>query len=68
MSGIGAMAAALTTVGNAAWMPQRVTAATTSPLPDIQFDIGAFVQPAQTIAGVAVDFGVLYTFLAPCRR
>ena len=37
----------------------------TGPLPDIQFDIGAFVHPAQTIAGVLVDFGVLYTFLAP---
>jgi hypothetical protein len=65
VGGIGAMAAALTTVGNAAWMPQRAKAATMTALPDIQFDIGAFVHPAQTIAGVLVDFGVLYTFLAP---
>jgi hypothetical protein len=66
VGGIGAMAASLTTVGAAAWRPQRANAATTSTsLPDVQFDIGAFVHPAQTTAGVLVDFGVLYTFLAP---
>lgn len=65
VGGIGAMAAALMTVGNAAWMPQRAKSSTMTALPDIQFDIGAFVHPAQTIAGVEVDFGVLYTFLAP---
>ncbi len=66
VGGIGAMVTSLTTVGAAAWRPQRANAATASTsLPDIQFDIGAFVHPAQTIAGVLVDFGVLYTFLAP---
>ncbi|HEY3907967.1 MAG TPA: hypothetical protein VGM14_28945 [Streptosporangiaceae bacterium] len=76
VGGIGAMAATVGTVGAAAWTPLRAKAATTrpmgsmaqsasGPLPDIQFDIGAFVHPAQTIAGVLVDFGVLYTFLAP---
>lgn len=65
VGGIGAMAASLTTVGAAAWMPQRAKAATTTSYPDIQFDIGASVHPAQTIAGVLVDFGVLFTFLAP---
>ena len=76
VGGVGAMAATIGTVGAAAWTPLRAKAATTrsmspmaqaasGPLPDIQFDIGAFVHPAQTIAGVLVDFGVLYTFLAP---
>ena len=76
VGGIGAMAATVGTVGAAAWTPLRAKAAATKPmgsmaqsatgpLPDIQFDIGAFVHPAQTIAGVLVDFGVLYTFLAP---
>jgi hypothetical protein len=66
VGGIGAMAASFASVGAAAWRPQRALASTSSPsLPDIQFDIGAFVHPAQTIAGVLVDFGVLYTFLAP---
>ncbi len=66
VGGIGAMAATVTTVGAAAWRPQRANAATAATaFPDIQFDIGAFVHPAQTVAGVLVDFGVQYTFLAP---
>lgn len=76
VGGVGAMAATIGAVGAAAWTPLRAKAATTrslssmaqaaaGPLPDIQFDIGAFVHPAQTIAGVLVDFGVLYTFMAP---
>ncbi|HVB42742.1 MAG TPA: hypothetical protein VNF47_08575 [Streptosporangiaceae bacterium] len=65
IGGVGAMAATLTSVGATAWMPQRAQAATAASFPDIQFDIGAYVHPAQTIAGVLVDFGVLFTFLAP---
>jgi hypothetical protein len=77
IGGVGAMAASLLSVGAAAWTPQRAMAATTgrtaanaassstTAYPDTQFDIGAFVHPAQTIAGVLVDFGVLYTFMAP---
>lgn len=66
VGGIGAMAASFATVAAAAWRPQRAVASTNwRTLPDIQFDIGAFVHPARTIAGVGVDFGVLYTFLAP---
>ena len=73
VGGIGALAGGLLSVGAAAWTPQRAKAAVnaragaavTGSLPDIQFDIGAYVHPAQTIAGVLVDFGVLYTFMAP---
>jgi hypothetical protein len=32
-------------------------------LPDIQFDIGAFIAPVQTIAGVQFHFGPVYTSL-----
>ena len=65
VGGIGTTAAAFAAVGAVAWMPQRAEAATATAFPDIQFDIGAFVHPAQTIAGVPVDFGVVFTFLAP---
>lgn len=66
VGGIGAAATAFASVGSLAWMPKRVARAMpTTSFPDIQFDIGAFVHPAQTIAGVQVDFGVLYTFLSP---
>src|SRR2546421_10173267 len=34
-------------------------------LPDIQFDIGAFIAPAQTISGVPVRFGPEFTFSVP---
>lgn len=40
-------------------------------LPDIQYDIGAFVHPAQTVARVPVDLGVLtrrQNLLVPPRR
>ena len=33
--------------------------------PDIQFDIGNFIAPVQTVAGVPVHFGPVYTLLAP---
>ncbi|HEU5378789.1 MAG TPA: hypothetical protein VFV38_25480 [Ktedonobacteraceae bacterium] len=65
VGGMGAMATTLASVGSLAWMPKRVGAAPSITFPDIQFDIGAFVHPAQTIAGVPVQFGVTYTFMAP---
>jgi len=65
VGGIGTVAAAFATVGAVAWMPKRVSAMAATSFPDIQFDIGAFVHPAQTIAGIQVDFGVVFTYLAP---
>lgn len=67
VGGVGALATTLATVGSIGWMPRRVGATPSITFPDIQFDIGAFVHPAQTIAGVTVDFGVTYTFLAPAK-
>ncbi|MBO0692483.1 MAG: twin-arginine translocation signal domain-containing protein, partial [Acidimicrobiaceae bacterium] len=50
-----------------AWVPNRVALAATTTKSDIQFDIGAFVHPAQTVAGVLFDFGVLYTQFTTAR-
>ncbi|HEU5227030.1 MAG TPA: hypothetical protein VFU49_04390, partial [Ktedonobacteraceae bacterium] len=62
----GAGAATLAAVG-ANWRPDRIANAMPLAFPDTQFDIGAFVHPAQTIAGVPVQFGVTYTFLVPAK-
>jgi hypothetical protein len=53
-----------------AWAPQRIALASSTPS-DIQFDIGAFVHPAQTFndgaGNVVADFGVTFTMIAPAR-
>jgi hypothetical protein len=54
----GAMLAALEAL---AWKPARPALAATE-LPDIQFDIGSFIQPATAINGVQVQFGPVHTF------
>ena len=36
-------------------------------LPDVQFDIGRFISPAQTVDGIAVQFPPVYTLFAPAR-
>jgi hypothetical protein len=43
---------------------RRVSAAT---LPNIQFDIGNFIGPAQTINGVQVRFGPVFVLFVPLR-
>src|SRR5712692_8867110 len=40
---------------------QRLAIAAPATLPDIQFDIRAFVPPAQTVDGVIVRFGPVFT-------
>ncbi len=71
--GAGASAAVMAGVGSLAWAPKRVaakpaaaTAVNTTP-PDIQFDLGNFLHPVQTIAGVPVQFGVVFTFMQPAK-
>jgi hypothetical protein len=49
-----------------AWTPQRLALAATS-LPDIQFDIGNFIPPAQTINGVVVRFATVFTLFVPAK-
>ncbi|HLG64966.1 MAG TPA: hypothetical protein VKY19_23725 [Ktedonosporobacter sp.] len=63
----GSSAAAIAAVGAVSWVPTRAALAMPLAFPDIQFDIGAFVHPAQTIAGIQVDFGVTFTYLAPAK-
>jgi len=50
-----------------AWLPSRVALAAPSRLPDIQFDIGNFIAPAQTMDGVLVRFGPVFTLFATAR-
>jgi hypothetical protein len=49
-----------------AWMPIRMALAAGG-LPNIQFDIGNFIAPVQTINGVRVRFGPVFSLLAPAR-
>ena len=72
ISGISACAAALASVGELAWIPRRIAnAAANTAISDIQFDIGAFVHPAQTFTNTVLNtpvpfqFGVIYTFFSP---
>jgi hypothetical protein len=46
-----------------AWAPKRIAqaATTATSFPDIQFDIGNFIAPAQTINGISFRFGPVYT-------
>ena len=49
-----------------AWAPQRLALAAGTPS-DIQFDIGSFIPPAQTINGVVVRFATVFTLFVPAR-
>ncbi|HEY7416322.1 MAG TPA: hypothetical protein VH593_14110 [Ktedonobacteraceae bacterium] len=62
--GLAASAAAtIASIDALAWAPKRLAhAATTSfSFPDIQFDIGNFIAPVQTIDGIPFRFGPVYT-------
>jgi len=59
-------AATLAGVDTLTWAPKRIAKAATN-FPDIQFDIGAFISPVQTIAGIPVQFGPIFTYLQPAR-
>ncbi|HEY5004360.1 MAG TPA: hypothetical protein VII61_14460, partial [Ktedonobacteraceae bacterium] len=61
----GTGAVALASIASVTWMPKRAVASTPTAYSDIQFNISAFVHPAQTIAGLQVDFGVVYTSFSP---
>lgn len=65
----GSAAATLAGIDSLAWMPHRIANAVASPasstsstsFPDIQFDIGNFIAPAQTINGISFRFGPVFT-------
>lgn len=74
LKGTGALAAALGTLeltGRAARVPIREALPGAmnagSSLPDIQFDIGNYIAPAQTVNGVPVRFGPVYTTFLTAR-
>ena len=64
--GTVATAATLAGIDALAWAPKRFAVAATS-FPDIQFDIGNFIAPVQTINGVPVHFGPVFTTMLPAR-
>ena len=63
---LGAAVATLNMIDMVAWKPLRLEAEAAT-LPDIQFDIGNFIAPAQTINGVLVRFGPIYTMFITAR-
>jgi len=56
-------AATIASIDALAWAPKRLAhaAAANTSFPDIQFDIGNFIAPAQTINGISFRFGPVYT-------
>ena len=56
----GSVGAMLAMLEGLAWKPARPALAATE-LPDIQFDIGGFIQPATAVDGVQVQFGPVHT-------
>ncbi|HEV7657115.1 MAG TPA: hypothetical protein VGP36_20615 [Mycobacteriales bacterium] len=52
--------AALALFDGLTWIPARPALAATT-LPDVQFDIGAFIAPATSVDGVQVQFGPVHT-------
>jgi hypothetical protein len=66
----GALGLAASTLGVlelAAWTPRRLAHAAPPGLPDIQFDIGAYIAPAETIDGIPFRFGPVFTLFVPAR-
>ena len=59
---LGTAATTLASIDALAWMPKRVAhAAPSAGFPDIQFDIGNFIAPAQSINGIPFRFGPVFT-------
>lgn len=59
----GGAAATLASIDALAWAPRRIAhaASASTSFPDIQFDIGNFIAPAQTFNGISFRFGPVYT-------
>jgi len=66
LTAFGLAAATFDAVGNA-WVPKRLLQSAPANLPSIQFDIGDFVAPAQTINGIEFRFGPVFTSLITAR-
>lgn len=59
----GAAATTLASIDALAWVPKRLAhaASASTSFSDIQFDIGNFIAPAQTINGISFRFGPVFT-------
>lgn len=60
---LGSVATTLAGIDSLVWMPKRDAhaAVNATAFPDIQFDIGNFIAPAQTLNGISFRFGPVYT-------
>jgi hypothetical protein len=65
-AGVAGLAAAELALLEKAWKPDRVALAAGSP-PDIQFDIGNFIAPAQNFNGIPFRFGPVFTTFTPVK-
>src|SRR5579885_3206678 len=64
----GAAATTLASIDALVWAPERDALAAPAVAPsDIQFDIGNFIAPAQTINGIQFRFGPVYTLFLTAR-
>ncbi|HLG60720.1 MAG TPA: hypothetical protein VKY19_02230 [Ktedonosporobacter sp.] len=64
----GAAATTLASIDALVWAPERAALAAPAVAPsDIQFDIGNFIAPAQTINGIQFRFGPVYTLFLTAR-
>lgn len=65
----GTAATTLAGIDALTWVPKRIAqaAANATSFPDIQFDIGSFIAPAQTINGLSFRFGPVYTVFLTAR-
>lgn len=50
-----------------AWLPRRVAHAAPDDLPDIQFNIGDYIAPAQTMHGINMRFGPVFTLFVTAK-
>ena len=66
LTALGLAATTFDTLGGA-WVPKRLLQSAPASLPSIQFDIGDFIAPAETIDGIEFRFGPVFTSLVTGR-
>lgn len=66
LTALGLASATLGVVGST-WIPRRIAHEAPAGLPDIQFDIGEYVGPAETIDGTEFRFGPVFTSFLTAR-
>src|SRR5213593_2417879 len=67
LGGLGLVSTALELMLGPVWTPRRIAQAAPSGLPDIQFDIGDYTAPAETIDGIPFRFGPVFTSFITAR-